>query len=154
MAKDRRGRRPPQRERRRTMETLSDAPIKVAIATTPQSARDGGRTLDQDTELAKAALLYANEVEIVSLGVSLFDAFRQVLDAGQFAGFDLIASLDDETISFIRGQSGKSTHSHRTGGRPSKPRSRSSLRHWRRWGSTAQRSCRSSTTSRQSRRRP
>src|SRR4051794_13640028 len=77
----------PRRERRRTKETLSEAPIKVAIATTPQSGGSDRRALDQDVELTKAALLYADEVEIVSLGVSMFDELRQVIDAGELGGF-------------------------------------------------------------------
>lgn len=88
------------------METLSDAPVKVSIATTPQTSRDGVRALDQDVALTKAALLYANEVEIVSLGVSMFDSLRQVIDGGRFSGFDLIASLDDATITYLRNRGG------------------------------------------------
>jgi hypothetical protein len=60
-------------------------------------------------ELAKAALLYADEVEIVSLGVSLFDELRQVIDAGELGGFGLLASLDDETIAYIASRSGSNS---------------------------------------------
>ncbi|MER6936699.1 hypothetical protein ABTX24_18720 [Nocardioides sp. NPDC127514] len=96
----------PRRESRRTKETLSEAPIKVAIATTPQSGAEGRRALDQDTELTKAALLYADEVELVSLGVSMFDELRQVTDAGEQAGFGLLASMDDDTINYLATRSG------------------------------------------------
>jgi hypothetical protein len=99
-------RREPRRERRRTKETLSEAPIKVAIATTPQSGKAGRRALDQDTELTKAALLYADEVELVSLGVSMFDELRQIIDAGEMGGYGLLASLDDDTINYLATRSG------------------------------------------------
>lgn len=99
-------RREPRRERRRTKETLSEAPIKVAIATTPQSGNAGRRALDQDTELTKAALLYADEVELVSLSVSMFDELRQIIDAGELGGYGLLASLDDDTINYLATRSG------------------------------------------------
>lgn len=57
--------------------------------------------MDQDVALTKAALLYANEVEIVSLGVSMYDELRQVIDAGEYGGFDLLASLDDEMLQYL-----------------------------------------------------
>lgn len=105
MSRDRK-RREPHRERKRSKETLSEAPIKVAIATTPQSSSGDRRALDQDTELTKAALLYANEVELVSLGVSMFDELRQVVDAGELGGYGLLASLDDDTINYLATRDG------------------------------------------------
>ena len=105
MGKDRK-RREPRRERKRTKETLSESPIKVAIATTPQSSTGDRRALDQDTELAKAALLYADEVELVSLGMSMFDELRQVIDAGELGGYGLLASLDDDTINYLATRGG------------------------------------------------
>lgn len=96
----------PRRERKRTKETLNESPIKVAIATTPQSSRDGRRPLDQDTELTKAALLYADEVELVSLGVSMFGELSQVIDAGELGGYGLLASLDDDTVNYLAGRTG------------------------------------------------
>lgn len=104
-----RKRREPRRERKRTKETLSESPIKVAIATTPQSGNAGRRALDQDTDLTKAALLYADEVELVSLGVSMFDELRQVVDAGELGGFGLLASLDDDTIEYLATRGGSRT---------------------------------------------
>lgn len=105
MGKDRK-RREPRREHKRTKETLSESPIKVAIATTPQSGAGDRRSLDQDTELTKAALLYADEVELVSLAVSMFDELRQVLDAGELGGYGLLASLDDDTINYLATRDG------------------------------------------------
>ena len=107
MGKDRK-RGEPRRERKRTKETLSESAIKVAIATTPQSSAGDRRALDQDTELTKAALLYADEVELVSLGVSMFDELSQIIDAGEFGGYGLLASFDDDTINYLatRGGSG------------------------------------------------
>lgn len=78
----------------------------MSIATTPQSGGEGRRTLDQDVELTKAALLYADEVEIVSLGAAMFDELQQVIDAGELGGFGLLASLDDETIAYLSSRSG------------------------------------------------
>lgn len=105
MGKERK-RREPRRERKRAKETLSEAPIKVAIATTPQSSAGDRRALDQDTALTKAALLYADEVELVSLGVSMFDELRQVIDAGELGGYGLLATLDDDTINYLATRDG------------------------------------------------
>ncbi|KRF19415.1 hypothetical protein ASG90_20595 [Nocardioides sp. Soil797] len=105
MGRDRRSREP-RRERKRTQDTLSESSIRVAIATTPQSSAANRRALDQDTELTKAALLYADEVELVSLGVSMFDELRQIIDAGELGGYGLLASLDDDTINYLTTRSG------------------------------------------------
>lgn len=101
-----RKRREPRREHRRTKPTLSEAPLRVAIATTPQSSAGDRRALDQDTELTKAALLYADEVELVSLGMSMFDELRRVIDAGELGGYGLLASLDDDTINYLATRDG------------------------------------------------
>ncbi|MFC5678756.1 hypothetical protein [Aeromicrobium endophyticum] len=96
----------PNRERGRSRPTVSEEPIKVAIATTPKSGSDGQPEMHQDVALVKAALLYADEVEIVSLGVSMFDELQQAMNSGDHGGFDLLAAMDDETLAHIASQGG------------------------------------------------
>jgi hypothetical protein len=101
MPRNRSGRKgSPRRDRVRTKPTLSEAPVRVALATSPQP--DFNRALEHDLALAKAALLYADEVEMVGLGVSLLEKLR--LEAGGEAGlFGILRSLDDEALAYVQG---------------------------------------------------
>ena len=96
----------PKRERGRSKPTVSEEPIRVAIATTPKSSSDGQPEMHQDVELVKAALLYADEVEIVSLGVSMFHELQRATNSGDLGGFDLLAAMDDETLAYIASRGG------------------------------------------------
>lgn len=87
------------------MPTISEGPVKVAIATTP-TKREGRGELAQDVELTKAALLYADEVELVSFVVSMVDELRVLLDGRDFGGFQLMAGLDDELIQYVQSRGG------------------------------------------------
>jgi hypothetical protein len=91
----RRDRKPPRRERRRTAETI--VRTRVAVITSPDNQ---GTTLSlkHEVDLVKAALLYADTVEVLSLGNQM------VRDVNTFAAGDstnlyaLLASLDDSTL--------------------------------------------------------
>jgi hypothetical protein len=60
--------------------------------------------LEHDVELAKAALLYADQVEMVGLGVALFEQVRQST-GGELGMFGLLRSLDDEALAHVMGDS-------------------------------------------------
>lgn len=83
------------------MPTVKDEPVKIAIATQPPSDQVG---IAKDLELAKAALLYADEVEMVGLGVALFEELRQ-LTRGDIGAWGLVRALDDEALAHVLGQS-------------------------------------------------
>lgn len=63
--------------------------------------------MQPDVELVKAALLYADEVELVGLGMSLFGELHQAMGVGDNAGFDLLAAMDDDALAYIASQSGQ-----------------------------------------------
>ena len=63
--------------------------------------------MQPDVELVKAALLYADEVELVGLGVSMFAELQQAMGVGANAGFDLLSAMDDETLAYITSRTGQ-----------------------------------------------
>lgn len=72
--------------------------LNVAIATYPESGV-GGVTLANEVNLVKASLLYADKIELVSIGYSMLDALRQVSDSGLVGMVQVLTSLDDVTIA-------------------------------------------------------
>lgn len=96
----RKRRREPQRERRRTKPTVSSGPVRVAVVTTPQSSGDQGASLRHEIDLAKSALLYADEVEMISLSVSMLDGIRTAGDDGMV---ELLDSLGPELLTHLGG---------------------------------------------------
>lgn len=65
---------PPRRERVRTRPTVTEAPpppVKVAVVTSPRWNNDGFPSLRNDVALVKAAVLYADEVEVLGLAAGL-----------------------------------------------------------------------------------
>jgi hypothetical protein len=69
-----RARKPPRRQHTRTKPTLTEAPpkpVKVAVVTSPRRGRGGFPSLSNDVALVKAAILYADEVELLGLAAGL-----------------------------------------------------------------------------------
>ena len=99
-------RRQPDRRRHRTKTTLSDGRVKVSIATAPQMGPDGelDGALAGDVELAKAAVLYADEVEMIGLGVA---QLHPLIGKAGAAPFQLLMDLDDEALAEIDARTGK-----------------------------------------------
>lgn len=93
--------RQPNRLRRRTMPTIKEEQVRVAVATSP-STSDG--SIASDVALAKAALLYADEVEMVGLGVSLLEELRQRTN-GPVGTLGLLRALDNEALEYVQGPS-------------------------------------------------
>ena len=57
--------------------------------------------LHRDIELVKAALLYADEVELVSPGAAMLGSVAALATGGTPALIELFASIDDETLGYL-----------------------------------------------------
>lgn len=98
----RRDRKQPRRARVRTKPTTSEAvrPLRVSIITSPNS-QAGGPVLDRDIELVKAALLYADEVELVSPGAAMLGSVAALAGGGMPALLEMFSALDDDTLGYL-----------------------------------------------------
>jgi len=97
-----RTRKQPNRARARTKPTAREAvrSLRVSIITSPTS-QSGGPVLHRDIELVKAALLYADEVELVSPGAAMLGSVAALAEGGTPALIELFASIDDETLGYL-----------------------------------------------------
>jgi hypothetical protein len=77
-------------------------PLKVAIVTAPSSG-SSGVSLTRDVELVKAAALYADEIELVSVGAVMIAGAAQLAGGGHQALLALMGSLDDDTLHHLGG---------------------------------------------------
>lgn len=76
--------------------------LRIVIATTPTSHATGVE-LAYDLQLIRSALLYADQVEIISPGVTMLESMRQLHRAGPDALIALATSLDAETLAHLGG---------------------------------------------------
>jgi hypothetical protein len=95
-------RKQPNRAHVRTKPTVSEAvrPLRVSIITSPKS-QSSGPVLHRDVELVKAALLYADEVELVSPGAAMLGSVAALAEGGTAALIELFGSFDDDTLSYL-----------------------------------------------------
>lgn len=77
-----------------------DGGLKIVIATGPQMS-DGGVSVHEDARLVRSALLYADKVELISPGALMIAAVAAAATQGTDFVFDLMGSLDDQTLQFI-----------------------------------------------------
>lgn len=77
-------------------------PLKVAVVTAPSSDASGV-SLARDVELVKASALYADEIELVSVGAVMIAGAAQLAGGGDQALLALMASLDDDTLRHLGG---------------------------------------------------
>ncbi len=96
------------RERaRRAAAAAKDAakprPLKVVIATTPHRGSKGP-SLQRDITLVKAALLYADEVELVSPGAAMLGSMAFVAGRGEAGLLEVLQALDDSTLRHLAGR--------------------------------------------------
>jgi hypothetical protein len=92
-------RRPNRRERPRRIRYVANGPeLKVVIATTPRS---DSQSIDLRSEVAltKAALLYADKVELVSPAATIVGSVASFADASDADVLELLASLDKRTLA-------------------------------------------------------
>ena len=78
-------------------------PLKVVIATTPHPGSDGP-SLQREVILVKAALLYADEVQLVSPAAAMLGSMAFVADRGGSGLFEVLQALDDKTLRNIAGR--------------------------------------------------
>lgn len=98
----RRDRKQPNRTRRRTKATVSEAirPLRVSVITSPKSGKSGP-ALHRDVELVKAALLYADDVELVSPGAVIISSVATLAEGGLPAMVELLGSFDDAMLRYL-----------------------------------------------------
>lgn len=99
-------RKPPRRERHRTKTTISEAPpppVTVTIVTYPNTDEQGRITVRSDVDLVKAALLYADRVELVSVSSSLLTSLMTFSEGGEDALVALLSELPDENVRALGG---------------------------------------------------
>lgn len=76
--------------------------LKVAVITAPSST-DEGVSLARDIELVKASALYADEIELVSVGAAMLASVALVAEGGDAAMMQMLTGLDDDTIRHLNG---------------------------------------------------
>ena len=76
---------------------IAGVPLKIAIVTDPAST-GSSVDLSRDVELVKASVLYADEVELVSLGAVMLASIVQMAEGGPESMLSLFTSIDDETL--------------------------------------------------------
>lgn len=98
-------RRANRRDRPRRVRYVASGPeLKVVIATSPRSNKSGV-SLEADVTLAKAALLYADKIELVSPGAAMVASVATMGDASETDLLDLLAGLDRKTLAHLGGGS-------------------------------------------------
>jgi hypothetical protein len=95
MIMSRQDRKPPRRERRRTAKTAVSTHVTVITA-----PADHGTTLSlkHEVDLVKASLLYADTVEVLSLGNQMIRNFNEFTAGDGTNLYALLTSLDDATL--------------------------------------------------------
>jgi hypothetical protein len=83
--------------RDRLAATHQDSGLRVSVFTSPNVAA-GEVSLTKDLRLVRSALLYADEVELISPGASMLATLRPMSRAGEIDGIQLLSQLDDETL--------------------------------------------------------
>jgi hypothetical protein len=86
-----------QRRERSRVPSPSSPPTKLAVGTYPDS---GGHNVSvrRDVELVKAALLYADEIELISPGAAMLGSVVGMAAAGADGLIEMMLTFDDETV--------------------------------------------------------
>lgn len=93
---------PPKRTATRKPAAPTLPRLKVAIATSPSTTR-AGPSLAHEVSLVRAAILYADEVELVSPGAEMLGGAEALVQGDEWDLLRLLTSFDDETISSLAG---------------------------------------------------
>jgi len=94
-----RNNRQPRRERRRTSPTV--VRTHVAVITAP-GGNDGTLSFQHEVELVKAALLYADTVEVLSPGNQMIREVNKFSAGDGTNMYSLLGSLDDDTLRYMQ----------------------------------------------------
>jgi hypothetical protein len=91
----RRNRKLPRRERKRTAETV----VRTQLAVVTAPANNGSTIgVQHEVELVKASLLYADSVEVLSLGGQMIREMNKFAAGDGMNLYSLLYSLDDDTL--------------------------------------------------------
>jgi hypothetical protein len=100
--------RAPVRQRVRTKPTVQERParpLKVSVVTTPSGDAEQ-LTIKDDVDLVKAAVLYADEVELISFGAAMIGSMASFTASGADGILTLFRSLDERTLKGLTGGKG------------------------------------------------
>jgi hypothetical protein len=85
---------------RASIEISHDGLLKIVIATAPRSTATGV-TVEGDVRLVRAALLYADQVELISPGTLMITTIAAPANQGPDFVFQLMDALDDDTLRHL-----------------------------------------------------
>ena len=74
--------------------------MRVAIVANP-SSDEGGLSLRRDVELVRAAVLYADELEFISIPMTVLASVFQLAAAGEAGVLEFVRELPDDTMQAI-----------------------------------------------------
>lgn len=89
---------------RRVKAVVSSSRLHLVVATQPRPVPGGVVDLSHEVALVKAALLYADTVELVSPGAQLMEGTRAMGGASVDDTLQLLASLDPSTLRHLGGK--------------------------------------------------
>jgi hypothetical protein len=101
----RRDRKPVDRRRTRTKPTVQQRPakpLKVSIVTHPNTDSEGV-SVSGDIDLVKAALLYADEVELISIGAAMIGAMVSLAEGGEASLISLLQAIGPDGLARVSG---------------------------------------------------
>lgn len=78
---------------------LNTGPLSVSIVTSPNS--DFEKLLSSDLELIRSSILYADSIDLISVGATLMRAIEALRAGGVGGMFRLMAALDDEALEHV-----------------------------------------------------
>ena len=90
------------RQEQKRLERLKGPPLSVSIVTAPAGDGADGISLASELKLVRAAALYADQIELVSLSTGVLGGVA-ALGTDRGALLDLLTALDDETIMSMGG---------------------------------------------------
>jgi hypothetical protein len=93
-----REKKPPRRERRRTAETVLRTHLAVITGIDNST---NGFSVQREVELVKASLLYADTVEVLSIGSQMVRELHRFAAGGTDNIWALMLSLDDDTLRHL-----------------------------------------------------
>lgn len=79
--------------------------FKVAIVTAPYAPTDNA-FLRRDLRLVRAAIMYADHVQLISPGAQMMQQFAPLTAANDGDVATMLAALDDDTLSYLSGEDG------------------------------------------------
>jgi hypothetical protein len=90
---------PPRRERRRTAETV----VRTHLAVITAPTQNPGSTIgfQHEVDLVKASVLYADNVEVLSLGSQMINEINTFAAGEDTNLYSLLCALDDDTLRYM-----------------------------------------------------